>query len=55
MEAENEVLVATEINAALTDDKNENAALVDFKMVTFSLADKDYSIDIMHVKEIAKA
>ncbi|WP_422100128.1 CheR family methyltransferase [Treponema bryantii] len=24
-------------------------------MVTFSLADKDYSIDIMHVKEIAKA
>ena len=35
--------------------KKENAAIVDFKMVTFSLADKDYSIDIMHVKEIAKA
>ena len=55
MDAENEVLVATEVAAAQAEDKNENAALVDFKMVTFSLADKDYSIDIMHVKEIAKA
>ncbi len=27
----------------------------DFKMVTFSLAGKDYAIDIMRVKEIAKA
>ena len=33
----------------------KNAAVIDFKMVTFSLAGKDYSIDIMHVKEIAKA
>lgn len=33
----------------------DSAAVVDFKMVTFSLAEKDYAIDIMHVKEIAKA
>ena len=28
---------------------------VDFKMVTFSLAGKEYGVDIMSVKEIAKA
>ncbi|MCL2244408.1 MAG: chemotaxis protein CheW, partial [Treponema sp.] len=28
---------------------------VDFKMVTFSLSGKDYGVDIMNVKEIAKA
>ena len=28
--------------------------LIDFKMVTFSLGGKDYGIDIMQVKEIAK-
>ncbi len=33
----------------------EKAAIIDFKMVTFSLAGKDYAIDIMQVKEIAKA
>ena len=33
----------------------EKIAVVDFKMVTFSLAGKDYAIDIMQVKEIAKA
>ncbi len=54
MSAENETLVATELAQQL-EDKKENASIVDFKMVTFSLADKDYSIDIMHVKEIAKA
>ncbi len=31
------------------------AAVIDYKMVTFSLAGKDYAIDIMKVKEIAKA
>ena len=55
MSAENETLVATEVAAANTEERKENAAIVDFKMVTFSLAGKDYSIDIMHVKEIAKA
>ena len=54
MNAENDTLVATQLAQQL-EEKKENAALVDFKMVTFSLADKDYSIDIMHVKEIAKA
>lgn len=28
---------------------------IDFKMVTFTLAGKDYSVDIMNVKEISKA
>lgn len=37
------------------DEKREAAAFIDFKMVTFDLAGKDYGIDIMHVKEIAKA
>lgn len=54
MNTEDETLVATQLAQQL-EEKKENAALVDFKMVTFSLADKDYSIDIMHVKEIAKA
>lgn len=31
------------------------ATIIDYKMVTFSLAGKDYAIDIMKVKEIAKA
>ncbi len=54
MDAEKQTLVTTEV-AADTNDKKENATVIDFKMVTFSLAGKDYSIDIMHVKEIAKA
>lgn len=33
----------------------ETIAVIDFKMVGFSLAGKDYGIDIMNVKEIAKA
>src|SRR5574344_2672994 len=35
--------------------KKEKASVIDFKMVTFSLAGKDYAIDIMKVKEIVKA
>lgn len=54
METENEVIVATQLEEQL-DERSENTTIVDFKMVTFSLAGKDYSIDIMHVKEIAKA
>ena len=30
------------------------ARILDYKMVTFTLAGKDYGIDIMSVKEIAK-
>ncbi|ULQ60213.1 chemotaxis protein CheW [Brucepastera parasyntrophica] len=36
------------------EKKAEDIAIIDFKMVTFSLAGKDYAIDIMQVKEIAK-
>jgi len=43
-----------EVNAELQEQK-ERAENVDFKMVTFSLAGKDYGVDIMSVKEIAKA
>ena len=51
---ENVIKTAEELNDAL-QEKKEAASYVDFKMVTFSLADKDYAIDIMYVKEIAKA
>ena len=54
MELENKTLVAIDV-AEQVEQKNENATVIDFKMVTFSLADKDYSVDIMYVKEIAKA
>ncbi|HOX33900.1 MAG TPA: chemotaxis protein CheW [Spirochaetales bacterium] len=36
-------------------EKARKAEKIDFKMVTFSLAGKEYGIDIMSVKEIAKA
>ena len=39
----------------LSEEKEKTIATVDFKMVTFSLSGKDYAIDIMSVKEIAKA
>lgn len=38
-----------------SDEQRESLVAVDFKMVTFTLAGKDYAIDIMKVKEIAKA
>jgi len=40
---------------ARSDVKKERINAIDFKMVTFSLAGKEYGIDIMNVKEIAKA
>ena len=43
-----------QVNADLQEQK-ERVENVDFKMVTFSLAGKDYGVDIMNVKEIAKA
>ncbi len=45
----------TEQKPQAADAKKERADKVDFKMVTFSLAGKEYGIDIMSVKEIAKA
>lgn len=38
-----------------SEKRTEQVAVIDYKMVTFSLAGKDYAIDIMQVKEIAKA
>ena len=42
------------VNADLQEQK-ERVENVDLKMITFSLAGKDYGVDIMNVKEIAKA
>lgn len=42
-------------DAAAEGDKRDSIVVNDFNMVTFSLAGKDYGIDIMNVKEIAKA
>ena len=53
MEAEDQVVSQTQVQVAEKDQ--DNATVIDFKMVTFSLADRDYSLDIMHVKEIVKA
>jgi purine-binding chemotaxis protein CheW len=43
-----------QVNAELQAQK-ERVDAVDFKMITFSLGGKDYGVDIMNVKEIAKA
>jgi len=43
-----------ELNTDIQEQK-ERIDTVDFKMVTFSLAGKEYGVDIMNVKEIAKA
>lgn len=43
------------VNEVINTTEKEVKDTVDFKMVTFSLAGKDYSIDIMKVKEISNA
>ncbi len=43
------------INDVINAAEKEIKDTIDFKMVTFSLAGKDYSIDIMKVKEISNA
>jgi len=43
----------TDIELLQQEAKKESS--IDFKMVTFSLAGKDYGVDIMKVKEISKA
>jgi purine-binding chemotaxis protein CheW len=46
----------TELEAkAESAEHAKRAEKVDFKMITFSLAGKEYGVDIMNVKEIAKA
>ena len=54
MELNNQVVTLEKEVDEKTLEQNENS-MIDFKMVTFSLSGKDYSIDIMHIKEIAKA
>jgi len=49
-------VIAEQTNAgSALEERRERADIIDFKMVTFSLAGKEYGIDIMNVKEIAKA
>lgn len=57
MEETNELKLNTntDLSSSEADSLHEQVIVVDFKMVTFSLAGKDYAIDIMRVKEIAKA
>jgi purine-binding chemotaxis protein CheW len=43
-----------QVNADLQAQK-ERIETVDFKMITFSLSGKDYGVDILNVKEIARA
>jgi purine-binding chemotaxis protein CheW len=43
-----------QVNAELQEQK-DRVDTVDYKMITFSLGGKDYGVDIMNVKEIAKA
>ncbi|MDR0710439.1 MAG: chemotaxis protein CheW [Spirochaetaceae bacterium] len=43
-----------QVNAELQEQK-EQVSTDDYKMITFSLGGKDYGVDIMNVKEIAKA
>ncbi|MGP1458273.1 MAG: CheR family methyltransferase [Treponema sp.] len=49
------VAVAEKSAAEQRERDRESQTTIDFKMVTFALSGKDYSIDIMNVKEIAKA
>lgn len=55
MEAVAENMLAAQLAEEADDERMEQMTVIDFKMVTFSLAGKDYAIDIMKVKEIAKA
>ncbi len=49
------VVAVAERSVAERERDRESQTTIDFKMVTFALSGKDYSIDIMNVKEIAKA
>jgi len=51
MTANGELVADSEV----LEQRKERVDAVDFKMVTFSLSGKDYGVDIMNVKEIAKA
>ena len=50
-----ETAVVSIANDSELNESRKQQATIDFKMVTFSLSGKDYAIDIMYIKEIAKA
>ena len=49
--AENIIAMQNETEDTV-DSRKESVVNIDFKMVAFSLAGKDYAIDILKVKEI---
>ena len=49
MESNNQVMTLERQNEEQSQMQKENSSLIDFKMVTFSLSGKDYSIDIKYV------
>ena len=49
------VIADQTLTGTAPEERRERTDIIDFKMVTFSLAGKEYGIDIMNVKEIAKA
>jgi purine-binding chemotaxis protein CheW len=51
----NTVERSEDLTSEQLNEEKKKISIVDYKMVTFSLAGKDYAIDIMKVKEIAKA
>lgn len=62
MDTENMQIVESQVSNVDIAEKDDEQSQerkkqmnIDFKMVTFSLSGKDYAIDIMNVKEIAKA
>ena len=48
-------MAQTETATQSAEARKTSGDKIDFKMITFSLAGKEYGIDIMSVKEIAKA
>ncbi|MFW5783403.1 MAG: chemotaxis protein CheW, partial [Spirochaetota bacterium] len=52
--AQNGVTGQTTLFASQGEEGEQQREDIDFKMVTFSLGGKDYGVDIMKVKEIAK-
>ena len=50
----NDILHGNVVQEQLVEEEEKVSEAVDYKMITFTLGGKDYAIDIMDVKEIAK-
>lgn len=50
----NDILHGNVVQEQFTEEEEKVSEAVDYKMITFTLGGKDYAIDIMDVKEIAK-